>query len=234
MILNVAALWISGKYLEAFWGTKEFVKFILLISALSGLGSFITNTILFLFRNLESSWFPIIPFGGFGGIISAFSVAGKQLIPDHEVIFLLFIPIKIKHVPIILLIINTFYHIIGFPSTTLSFIFFATFSSWVYLRFWQKKEESIGDSSESFSFSSFFPEPIQTPINLVSKIFSKIFCLNSNKLLPTSINTNINITSVLQEPEDAERRRLKALKEVDAKLLQMKFSSASTSNEQNV
>ena len=35
-------------------------------------------------------------------------------------------------------------------------------SSWVYLRFFQRNQQGTrGDMSESFSFATFFPEPIQ-------------------------------------------------------------------------
>lgn len=37
-----------------------------------------------------------------------------------------------------------------------------SFIAWIYLRFYQKKEQGErGDMSEGFAFATFFPEPIQ-------------------------------------------------------------------------
>ena len=33
--------------------------------------------------------------------------------------------------------------------------------SWVYLRFYQRKDGVKGDSSDTFTFESFFPDPLQ-------------------------------------------------------------------------
>jgi hypothetical protein len=40
--------------------------------------------------------------------------------------------------------------------------------SWVYLRFYQVKDGSVGDAAESFTFVDFFPQLIQPVVGIIS------------------------------------------------------------------
>jgi hypothetical protein len=52
------------------------------------------------------------------------------------------------------------FHVVSLPFFWL--VLSGIIISWVYLRFYQKKEQgSRGDMSEGFAFATFFPEPIQ-------------------------------------------------------------------------
>lgn len=91
----------------------------------------------------------------------------------------------------------------------LAFLYLGTYSSWVYLRFFQQQPESTvcGDPSEDFSFSSFFPEILAPPIDAVATVLGRVTRLQhgangeSKPLLPT-VQTALGTNSA-----DANRRR---------------------------
>ena len=187
---------------------------------------------------------PDFPYGGFGGVISAFAVAGKQLIPDVEMPVLGIIPARVKHMPMVLLLTNAIWHILGIPASSYSFVFTGTITAWIYLRFFQRRDyllsfssespESspsslVGDPSESFSFVTFFPEALHPILFRVgfspSPSNFTILPLTTRTLNSDSYDYPMT-ESVLSEPQDAERRRLKALQQVDARIAQMKASRA--------
>ena len=46
----------------------------------------------------------------------------------------------------------------GISVASYPFVIFGTYFGWLYLRFFQRKGESVGDLNEMFGFESFFPE----------------------------------------------------------------------------
>lgn len=130
---------------------------------------------------------------------------------------------------------NILFAILGLPGTSLPFVVYGALVSWVYLRFFQRRDGFIGDSSESFSFIMFFPEfmhPFLKPIiNAIYIPFSSLDQRHRNEGFGGHTqNRNLGFSSVLSQSSDAERRRQKALREVDAKLAKMKSPSTSKLN----
>lgn len=68
-----------------------------------------------------------------------------------------------QHLPLLIIVIAiTLACIKVVPFTFAWLAVMGTLTSWIYLRFYQKKEQdSRGDMSEGFAFATFFPEPIQ-------------------------------------------------------------------------
>lgn len=109
MITNVAIVVIGGKYLETLWGTREYIKFILLIGTLATCASAITYILMYYMfvgqRYVSPFIYPLILIppvislshcGGFGGVIAGFAIAGRQLSPEHEVTMFLFFKTRLK------------------------------------------------------------------------------------------------------------------------------------------
>ena len=73
------------------------------------------------------------------------------------------LPLFFQHIPLAIAIIFpilSLCQVLSYATTWL--VLNGLFSSWVYLRFFQKNQQgSRGDMSEGFSFATFFPEPIQ-------------------------------------------------------------------------
>jgi len=69
-----------------------------------------------------------------------------------------------QHLPLLIIVIAiTLACIKVVPFTFAWLAVMGTLTSWIYLRFYQKKEQdSRGDMSEGFAFATFFPEPIQS------------------------------------------------------------------------
>lgn len=85
-------------------------------------------------------------------------------------------PSWVQYVPSIYVLVSTviIFGLRQWPA--LAFLYLGTYSSWVYLRFFQQQPESTacGDPSEDFAFSSFFPEFLAPPIDAVSTVLGRV------------------------------------------------------------
>ena len=129
----------------------------------------------------------LVPFHGLVALACGYVVAVKQFHPD-SVAFLPPAPptlrVKVRlnthththtnrshvlccvfpqHLPLAIITIASILAAVGVVSLAFVWLAFSgTAVSWVYLRFYQKKEQGgRGDMSESFAFPTFFPESIQ-------------------------------------------------------------------------
>lgn len=244
MVFSVATLLVVGKYLEPFWGTREFVKFVLLVNVWAALGCVIWTVLSYLLR-ISSSYaiFPDVAYGGFGGVISGFAVAGKQLVPEFETPVFGFIPARMRHMPLLLLLSNFMWHLLGIPASSYSFVVTGTLTAWIYLRYFQQRpglptaadgsSAAVvrGDRSDATSFLGFFPETIQPTL-------SKIFCLSRAPAAAPPVTRSDFIKNGPAAPHsadpaipvnlEAERRRLAALQQVDARIAKMKAKSTAS------
>lgn len=85
-------------------------------------------------------------------------------------------PVVVQYVPSIYVLVSTVV-IVGLRQwPALAFLYLGTYSSWVYLRFFQQQPESTacGDPSEDFAFSSFFPEFLTPPIDAVGTVLGRV------------------------------------------------------------
>lgn len=91
-----------------------------------------------------------------------------------------------------------------------------TLCSWIYLRFFQKHHNGRGDSSDNFSFASFFPIFMHKYLNIVLNPIYK-GCLRVGIIkkpdtsnLPSNSGSQLMMVSVA-DPHDIERRRFVCL-----------------------
>lgn len=118
------------------------------------------------------------------GLEAAFIVAFKQLVPEHTVsLFNSVIRIRVKHLPAMFVLLNMISGPILGTDTAFFLSVYGFFTSWVYLRFYRMAPSVVtsatgddavikGDASDTFAFSHFFPEPIQT---LIAPICQQIY-----------------------------------------------------------
>lgn len=191
----------------------------------------------------------------YGGIAlqSAFLVAFKQLVPEHTVAIAKgIVKVRVKHFPAVFLLVHSIAGLAlgAYPSFMLAWSGF--FVSWIYLRFYKStanyalaatgRSSAIrGDASDTFSFASFFPEPLSSPVAVVSdQVYALLVTLRvctpfpaehieaGNQLatargeagLPTLANGNGGRAGIRGggKREEAERRRALALKALDQRL----------------
>ncbi|KAF2447122.1 DUF1751-domain-containing protein [Karstenula rhodostoma CBS 690.94] len=168
----------GGRYLERAWGSTEFAKFILFVSMVPNLLSFLLYVVGYVLSRNERTLTTTIA-GGIA-IQAGFLVSFKQLVPEHTVAIAKgLIRMRVKHFPAIFLLANTISGIALGTETAMFLAWFGFLTAWVYLRFYRVSpslssaatgDGSVikGDASDTFAFAHFFPEPLQTPIGTVA------------------------------------------------------------------
>jgi len=235
VVLDSVAVLLFGKYLEPIWSSKEFVRFILIVNTCCGVSTFIFMIFLYYFTGNLNLWFNTY-LCGFHGALGGFTVAIKQLIPDQQIsIFSPSLQVRARHLPGIFLLTNVVFFLLRFPSESFPFAMFGLWFSWVYLRFYQKKSEVIGDRNESFSFASFFPDPLHKPIGIISTIIWTTWKLCCRCCIPgvTQTTSTTDSSSTIDDP-DTERRRAKALRALDQRMQQTKPAPTDAPAEVNI
>ncbi|KAM0850540.1 hypothetical protein ACQ4PT_053022 [Festuca glaucescens] len=192
VIVSIVGLLLFGKLLEPLWGAKELLKFIFIVNISTSFCVFATAVILYYLTQQEIYLYT--PLSGFYGVLSGFLVGIKQIIPDQELdLFLL--KIKAKWIPSLVAFISVSVSLFLKESMFyLSIVLFGIYTSWIYLRYYQKRLEAglKGDPSDEFSFSSFFPEFMRPILDPIFSIFYKLLCGRSeakdalDELLPGS------------------------------------------------
>lgn len=93
---NIFIFSLQGKYLEPIWGTREFMKFIVLITFASTITIYILDIFLYMFTRSDYFLYHFY-WCGFSGITSALLVALKQLNPELDYpIFFGYLSIRVK------------------------------------------------------------------------------------------------------------------------------------------
>jgi len=230
-LFDSAILVIFGKYLEPIWGSKEFLKFIMIINLLIGASTFVVVIVLYMILRDENLLFAEVY--GFSGILASFSVAMKQLMPENQLPMLC--GLRIKHLPALSLVFSIFF--LSKPLLIL-FVLFGIIYGWIYLRFYQNKGNNIvGDMSDQFSFASFFPEPIQPAIstfsNFIFNLLRKCGCCKSVGANNTNETESYSLASSFlpgNDPVEAERRRNRALKVLEERRSKQTPNNQNTTN----
>lgn len=116
------------------------------------------------------------PMGGFEAGAAALLVAVKQLIPDNEVALLGgALRFRAKHLPglfISVVVVGSL--ALGSAVRAIPFTLFGTYLAWLYLRFVQSRNGVRGDLSEEFRLASFFPQPLQPPVDRIAGAVTRL------------------------------------------------------------
>ncbi|KAL7740857.1 hypothetical protein ACLKA6_014022 [Drosophila palustris] len=225
VIVDVITVGLCGKMLEPLWGQYEMFKFF----ALSNFGVSLVTSIYYLFYYMVTKN-PTILFDvhihGLAGYVAGISVAVRQIMPDHLIFKTRYGRLTNRNVPLTVLISAIFCWAIGILDGTYPAMFASgAIVSWIYLRFYQHHPNGRGDSSESFTFVSFFPNVTQPFISiLVNPIYN--CCLRVGvvktptplRTISTASLTSVSVQMPGVDPHDIERRRQIALKALSERL----------------
>lgn len=210
LMINGAALFFGGKYLERAWGSKEFGKVILIVSIIPN----IIATMAYILWGAMVGTNETVQVTLSGGIAiqGTFLVAFKQLVPEHTVTILKgLVKVRVKHFVSLFLFANTLSGFILGTDTAALLAWFGVLTSWTYLRFYKRQYDLSststsgegstlkGDASETFAFAMFFPDAIQPPIIFVS---SQIY----NLLIAVKICTPFSTEEIASSNEQAAAR----------------------------
>ncbi|KAF2263208.1 cytochrome c oxidase subunit I [Lojkania enalia] len=188
LIITGLTLFYGGRYLERAWSSKEFTKFILFVSMIPNLLSFLLYIVGYVLSRNAATLTTTIS-GGIA-IQAGFLVSFKQLVPEHTVAIAKgLVRMRVKHFPAIFLLANTISGIVLGTETAMFLAWFGFMTAWVYLRFYRISpslssaatgDGSVikGDASDTFAFAHFFPEPIQTPVaTLADQVYNILVSL---------------------------------------------------------
>ncbi|KAH8333059.1 hypothetical protein KR074_003208 [Drosophila pseudoananassae] len=223
--VDVVTVGLCGKMLEPLWGQLEMFKFF----ALSNFGVSLLTTIYYLFYYMVTKN-PTILFDvhihGLAGYVAGICVAVRQIMPDHLIFKTRYGRLTNRNVPLTVLIMAIISWAVGLLDGTYPAMFASgSLVSWIYLRFYQHHPNGRGDSSESFTFVSFFPNVTQPFISvLVNPIYN--CCLRAGvvktptplRTISTSSLSSISVQMPGVDPHDIERRRQIALKALSERL----------------
>jgi len=233
-LVDIIIINLYGKLLEPLWGTIEMINFYLLVNTVAGIATSFIYVMLY-GLTFDPSFLFEIRIHGLPGYIAAFSVAVKQIMPDHVLLNLPLGKIRNRHVPILVLLLAIIVNIFGGVSGTYPWLFgMGLLTSWTYLRFYQKhNNKTTGDSADHFMFASFFPEPISPFVAVVANTFfsllvrMKICKRQVHRYNMAAPSGSITVSLPGTNAEDAERRRQIALKALNERLSKMEESTPS-------
>ncbi|KXJ96599.1 eukaryotic integral membrane protein-domain-containing protein [Microdochium bolleyi] len=226
----------GGRYLERAWSSREFAKFLLVVSLIPNVLCFLAS-LLFSIITGNLSWrFSLV--AGTTPLQIAFLVAFSQLVPAHTVtLFRGVLSMRVPRFPLVylgivlVLSLTPFYTSMTFFSALFGFL-----ASWTYLRFYKTVFPDLdssqptslrGDASETFAFAEFFPGPVKP---FVGAVADQIFdILVSLRICTPFSAAEVNAASqggssfMPRNPPggvraEAERRRALALKALDQRL----------------
>ena len=177
-VADVVILLHFGKLVEPIWGAVEFLRYVVVVNTLCGVGTWISMYFLYVFT--QNQFFLFTAFGGFHGAVAGLLVATKQLLPNDEpfedVPGFAELGVRNKHLPflygvatlILCVVHGAQYHHIGLSL----FVAFGTAGSWAYLRYYQQPNESLppGDASDEFAFPTLFPPPLDKFVELIAQL----------------------------------------------------------------
>jgi len=217
-LLRIVSILFIGRLLEPIWGTREFLTFIAFVNFFAAVVVYFGSILAYGFTQNEKYLFPDKPYTGFIAALSGFTVAAKQLFPNHEVVLFFTFGFRAKLVPLLWVLASLLYWLLGGSRVELFYIYSGLVIGYIYLRFFQLRTDgSHGDESPSFSFASFFPEAIQPVVVPLSNVLYGIFCKcfrERRDITPQYTYPSVPVGQPIlpgSNAIDAERRKKKAL-----------------------
>ncbi|KIJ22090.1 hypothetical protein PAXINDRAFT_95520 [Paxillus involutus ATCC 200175] len=235
LLVTMAVIPASLRYLERLWGTVETLKFIVVCVTAPNLIAFAFNWIEFVATRNADLFLYGMQYHGQMALLTSVLVAFTQLIPEHQVQIFGFFRVRVKTLPMAYLTFSSVMTFIGFQCPYI-IIQFGWFVSWIYLRFYKRNIDTVsgmstyGDRSETFALTSWFPPFLHTPLSALGNAIHGV--ATRFHLIPISVPQDIE-SGYSQLPggarAEAERRRTLALKALDQRLA----NSANNSPVQN-
>lgn len=240
LLLDLLFIVVMGKFVEPIWGSKEFLRFVGITNTLTGVGVVLFALLWTVVA--RSTAILHISFLGFVGVIAAFSVAVRQLVPDHEISLFVVFAFRAKHLPSFFLALCFFFGLLTGVWIDMLLAVVGFVCGWTYLRFFQPRGNGlIGDLSSQFAFAELFPHFMRHPVAIFSSavysgfvrmgLFVRSFPPTStdgisSPLLPSSYGggrvggSELSADGAPSSPsdQDVERRRQLALKALDERM----------------
>ncbi|KAI1506477.1 eukaryotic integral membrane protein-domain-containing protein [Biscogniauxia marginata] len=242
-------LYHGGRYLERAWSSREFAKFLLVVSLIPNLLCFLVLVTFFTVTRNER-W-TLTTIAGTIPLQISFLVAFSQLVPAHTVtIFRGVLSMRVPRFPLLYVGLVTILSLT--PLLTSASFFLAIFgliTSWTYLRFYKtifpdldssQPTSMRGDASETFAFAEFFPGPVKPFVAaFTDQVFNVLVAMGICTPFSQADISAAHGSTFLQRTApggvraEAERRRALALKVLDQRLHAATASPAGRGQSQN-
>lgn len=234
VVVDFVTIVLVGKLLEPLWGTMEMISFFVIINTGVALTAAVFYYFLYMITFNTELLFDV-HIHGLAGYLAGVSVAVKQAMPDHCIYRTPMGKITNNNVPLAAFIFSFVMWAIGLVEGSYCTMFGSgLIISWIYLRFYQLHANGTrGDTSDSFSFASFFPNVLQPPINACFGLLVKLrICKKRVRRYDigaaNSSGPTISISLPGVDNHDTERRRQIALKALKDRLSKTEQSSEVT------
>ncbi|XP_043722181.1 rhomboid-like protein 19 isoform X1 [Telopea speciosissima] len=219
VVVSAVGLLFLGKVLEPIWGSGEFLKFVFVVDFLTYVCVFVTAIALYYITRQELYLYT--PLSGFHGVLSGFLVGIKQIVPDQELSVFALLKIKAKWFPSLVLLMSIAISFFTAESASyLPTLVFGTYTSWIYLRYLKRNPETnlMGDPSEEFAFSTFFPEFLRPVIDPIASVFDWMLCGRSRTSNEAKGYTVGGTNLPGSDPIEATRRRERGARALEERL----------------
>ncbi|GAP87856.1 putative eukaryotic integral membrane protein [Rosellinia necatrix] len=234
LVIAGVTLFNGGRYLERAWSSKEFAKFLIVVSLIPNFLCFLLLVTMFTITRNED-W-TLTTINGTIPLQISFLVAFSQLVPAHTVtLFRGVLSLRVPRFPLIYVSLVVAANLTPWiSSASLPLTIFGFLTSWTYLRFYKTVFPDLdssqpasmrGDASETFAFPEFFPNPVKPFVAaLADQIFNMLVAMRVCTPFSQADISAAQGSNFHQRPApggvraEAERRRALALKVLDQRL----------------
>lgn len=241
LIIGLVCIVLASRLLEPLWGTIELAKFAVISWTTGGLLAAIVYLFVYM-CTLSESYLYGKYFYGLGSLTGAVLVGLKQTRGEDFIFKSPMVSFQINIIPCVVLASTWAIAIIlgGLSFEYCTLLSCGMYCAWFYLRFYQHHPRGQGDLADHFTLSSFFPRPI----NRIVKVFSLPcwqfairlgFCkraVGGSTGGRHGAYTPVNLTLTGVDSFDAERRRQKALQQLNERLQKTEAMSTDLENDQ--
>jgi len=141
----------------------------------------------------------------------------KQLYSESQIT----LDLRGKNLPGLYILFSVIISILTTQYFDIFYCIYGILNAWMYLRWLQRREGVIGDLSDEFNFASFFPDMLKPHVLFLTRIIHRYCCSCFKKQSQIQIDDTLNLNipySVLNDPNEAERRRALGLKTLENSL----------------
>lgn len=224
VIVDIFTLVLVGKLIEPLWGALEMLTFFLIVNTGVAVSSAFFYYLLYMCTFNTELLFDV-HIHGLSGYLAGVSIAVKQVMPDHVLAKTPLGKITNRNIPLSVFGLTFIMWAIGMVEGSYCTMFgCGLIISWIYLRFYQVHSNgSKGDTAESFSFATLFPNVLQPGVSvLANTVFACLvrckICKKQVRRYDVGAPTGITISLPGADSQDAERRRQIALRALSERL----------------
>lgn len=234
IIADLVILNVITRNMKIIGGSDQFALYFVLCILACTIGASVYCFIRFFGTGMEEML--MTPIYGVGGVVMTLLMYARLQFRG-EALIEAFPLVTFQNLPLIIVIIQTIFWLIGLRSFAVDvpFTVIALPFSWSYLRFFYRFQDNLppGDKSQEFSFVAMFPDMLQPVVSPLTTGFYNIFAMigifpeleQVEKRLPHHLRYNDKAAEALYQSDAqdavAKRLRSKGMKLLDARMAEL-------------